>query len=138
MNNRELKQTQYRQGREQEQLVGYWLKTKSLGVNRKDLMRHPQFDDVMILIKYREQFPDLSKYDKNKFDTAWRWCYINKYALKRKHLNWLEKGAIETMAKRKKQTQAQALIKAKRGQNPSPTEKDHDMTAKGSFRYTTG
>lgn len=119
VNNRDIQFQQYKRETEQEQLIGYWMKTRKLGVSRKDLVNHPQVNDVMLLIKYRDEFVDMNHYHKNKFDSAWRWCYSNKYALKRKHLNWLEHGAKHTINKRKNQARAQAkaqaLIKANRG-----------------------
>jgi hypothetical protein len=70
---------------EQEQLIGYWI--KSYGITKKDLDNHPQIDDLMLLIKFRAEFWDMNKTLKKKFDRSWDWVYNHRMSLKKNHLN---------------------------------------------------
>lgn len=77
-----------RQTLEAEQLVGYWI--TRYGISRKDLLSHPQFDDLLLLIRWREQFYETGKTKHRKFfDNTWRWVYNNQFALKAKQLRTL-------------------------------------------------
>jgi hypothetical protein len=71
--------------KEQEQLLGYWI--KRFGINRNDLTSHPQIDDLMLLIRFRAEFWDMNRTLKNKFDRSWDWVYNHKMPLKKNHLN---------------------------------------------------
>ena len=79
-----------RQMLEQEQLVGYWAK-KFGAITRKDLTDHPQIDDVIMLLKIRDE---LGKHFNNKESGMWGFCWSYTYHkrchLKKKHLKKLE------------------------------------------------
>jgi hypothetical protein len=81
-------ETVYKQdanAKEQEQLLGYWI--KRYGITRKDLDSHPQINDLMLLIRFRAEFWDMNNYLKRKFERSWDWVYNHKMPLKKNHLN---------------------------------------------------
>ena len=100
---------------EQEQLVGYWL--KRFGISRKDLESHPAIDDVIFLLKFKNEFQDMNNFRQKQFNCIWNWCYKGKFSLKAKHLKQLKASAEHTIRKRNRLTAQQDLIKAQR-QNP--------------------
>jgi hypothetical protein len=72
-----------------EGVTNYWCRTK--GIHSKDLEIHPQMDDVILLIKYRDSmWNKLNRSEQAHFGAVWSWCYHNKFALKQKHLKKLE------------------------------------------------
>lgn len=102
---------------EQEQLVGYWI--KRVGISKADLDKHPQIDDVMLLIKYKAEFYDDQKAKHKKFfNNTWDWVYKHKLPLKAKQLRTLGYYAQGTITHRNNvQTRTQQQrqsIKARR------------------------
>ena len=108
----ELNSIQHTQALEQEQLVGYWI--KRFGISRKDLTCHPQIDDVIFLLKFRDEFQDMNNFRKKQFQKIWSWVYSGKYALKAKHLRQLEASAQHTIRKRNRLNKQRKLIQAQR------------------------
>lgn len=87
------------QNLEQEQLVGYW--SKRFGISKQDLDRHPQIDDLMLLIKYKDEFYHDQKAKHRKFfNNTWDWVYTNKLPLKAKQLRTLGYYAQGSIAHR--------------------------------------
>lgn len=113
MNNTDLKSIQQSQAHEQEQLVGYWV--KRFGINRKDLTEHPQIDDIMLLIQFSREFPDMNNYQQERFDRVWRWVYHHTLPLKAKHYQSLYRTGTTIRRWRKKRSKAGEIIKARRG-----------------------
>jgi hypothetical protein len=73
-----------------------WCKEK--GITAKDLGQHPQADDVVLLVKWREEmWIKLTKKEQGAWAAFWSWTYHNKYPLKRKHLIKLEKITLEAV-----------------------------------------
>lgn len=71
-----------------------WCREK--GIHSKDLENHPQADDVVLLIKWREEmWHKLNKSEQGFFAALWSYAYTHKYSLKQKHLIKLEKVTIE-------------------------------------------
>lgn len=88
MNKTEHAHIQYKTALEQEQLIGYWV--KRFGISKKDLDNHPQIDDLMLLIKIRNEFyKDFKAKHKKFFDNTWNWVYNNKLPLKAKQIRTL-------------------------------------------------
>ena len=110
---READQITRERNTEQEQLVGYWV--KRFGINRKDLVEHPQIDDVMLLIDFARQFPDMNNHQQARFDRVWRWVYNGTLPLKTKHFKSLYRTGTTIRRWRKKKANAAKLIKANRG-----------------------
>lgn len=98
---------------EQEQLVGYWV--KRFGINRKDLTEHPQINDVMLLIDFARQFPDMNNHQQKRFDQAWNWVYHNTLPLKAKHFKSLYRTGTTIRRWRKRKANQAAIIQAMRG-----------------------
>ena len=103
-----------RQNLEQEQLVGYWAKKFSL-ISRKDLTEHPQIDDVIFLLKIRDQ---LGKYFNNIETGMWGFCwsytYHKKCRLKKKHIRKLERLTTGILNRLQKQATQRQRIQAHR------------------------
>jgi hypothetical protein len=119
-NKQELKQIQQVQALEQEQLVGYWCKKR--GITRKALENHPQIDDVMLLIKWRDLMEDkLNRSEQAVFGAYWGYTYTKRKALKIKNLKKLEQITITATERHNQQIQHKQAqrekIKALR-QNP--------------------
>tara|TARA_R110000803_G_scaffold118966_1_gene187271 strand:- start:615 stop:1052 length:438 start_codon:yes stop_codon:yes gene_type:complete len=131
--NRETSDKQRLMEIEASQFIGYWAKTK--GIKQADLTQHPQIDDIIILIKYRDSvFTKLNKSEQAVWGAIWGIVYNKRKPFKKKHLAKLEQIYITAMQRHLKDLVTQAeqnqLIKALR-QNPNEKE-DHDMTVKGS------
>ena len=114
-NKQEIIDTQQHLQLEQEQLVGYWI--KKFGINKKDLDTHPAIDDVIFLLKFKNEFQDMNNFRQKQFNRIWNYCYKGKFLLKAKHLKQLQAGAEHTIRKRNRLNQQQQAIKARR-QNP--------------------
>jgi len=103
-----------RQKLEQEQLVGYWTK-KFSRISRKDLSEHPQIDDIIFLLKIRD---NLGKHFNNKESGMWGFCwsytYHKKMRLKGKHLKKLETLVTGINTRLEKQNIARQKIQALR------------------------
>jgi hypothetical protein len=104
----------FRRNLEQEQLVGYWAK-KFAGITRKDLTDHPQIDDVIMLLKIRDE---LGKHFNNKesgmWGFCWSWTYHHRCSLKKKHLKKLETIIIGITKRLEQKALYRQRIKARR------------------------
>jgi hypothetical protein len=115
----------------QEQLVGYWSKTK--GISKKSLERHPHIDDVILLLKWRESmWHMLNKSEQAIWGAYWGNTYKKQKALKNKALKKLEQITITATERQEKAKQQRKRIKALRqGETQNPNEKSSAyMTAK--------
>lgn len=103
-----------RQSLEAEQLVGYWAKKFSC-ITRRDLTNHPQIDDVIMLLKIRDE---LGTHFNNKESGMWGFCwsytYHQKCHLKKKHLKKLETLVTGINTRLEKQNTARQKIQAMR------------------------
>jgi hypothetical protein len=84
-----------------------------------NLNPHPQIDDVMILVKWRDAIKDIwTKSEQKTFELIWQWCYHNALPLKKKHLKALEftyiKATERASIKASKKAKAINKIKAQR------------------------
>lgn len=71
-----------------EGVTNYWCRT--LGIHSVDLHKHPQMDDVIILIKFLKEFErQFNNDDRIATYVMWNWCYNNKLPLKKKHMKRL-------------------------------------------------
>jgi hypothetical protein len=90
-----------------------WCREK--GIHASDLEKHPQADDVVLLIKFREQlWPYMEKSEQGVWAALWSWTYTRQLALKKKHLQQLENIGNSVNFKQTKQAQRQATIRAMR------------------------
>jgi hypothetical protein len=70
--------------------TNYWCKT--LGIKSKDLEDHPQIDDVIMLIRLRQDLWSLMSINEQSiWSGIWSWVYHHKYILTKKNLDKLEK-----------------------------------------------
>ena len=70
-------------------VTNYWCRTK--GIKSSDLETHPQMDDVILLVTYRDaMWKQLNRSEQAHWGALWDWCYYRKFALKKKHLTKLE------------------------------------------------
>ena len=118
---------------EQEQLVGYWI--TRWGLKRHDLVQHPCIDDLILLIKYRQEcWHRLNKSEQAVWGALWGYTYTKRKPLKNKSLKKLEQIHITShnrhLQEIYKKTQQRKRIQALK-QNPY-SKGEHDMTAKGS------
>lgn len=118
---------------EQEQLIGYWVRSK--GLKHKDLSVHPQIDDVILLVKVRDaQWNKFNRSEQAQWGAIWNWTYHKQMPLKKKHITNIEQAIINSedryLRHQTKQLKQRQLIKARR--NLCQTQGDDDMTAKAS------
>ncbi len=100
------------------------LKSRDLGcgtlINENGLLipyqnAHPQIDDVIILIKWRDAMePIWNNPDTLLFGALWQWCYLRGFPLKQKHLKALENHYIKAIERAEQRAQARQKIKALR------------------------
>lgn len=65
------------------------------GIKAKDLESHPCADDLVLLIRLKEEFwEDITKSNKQSLDCFWHWVYNQKQPLRHKHLTKLQHIAI--------------------------------------------
>jgi GTPase involved in cell partitioning and DNA repair len=75
---------------ELEHLTNYWCKT--LGIKAEDLTRHPQIDDVILLIKFIQEYEkELTPKQRVYVYIMWDWCYKKYNPLSKKYLKALTK-----------------------------------------------
>lgn len=68
---------------EVEHLTRYWCRT--LGIHLKDIEAHPQIDDVIILIKFLQEYlQELKESKRIHLHILWDWVYTQKKALTKK------------------------------------------------------
>jgi hypothetical protein len=80
--------------RELQHYTNLWCRQK--GIHASDLESHYQADDVVLLIKWREEmWHILTKSEQSFWAAVWSWTYHKKYSLKQKHLTKLEKITIQ-------------------------------------------
>ena len=97
--------------RELQHYTNLWCRQK--GIHASDLEKHPQADDVVLLIKWREEmWTKLDKSEQGFFAALWSYAYTNKCSLKQKHLTKLEKITIQATNKHLKNM----IIKAQQKQ----------------------
>lgn len=98
---------------EQEQLIGYWIKRH--GITKRDLDNHPQINDIVFLIKVRDEFySDFKTKHKRFFDNIWAWVYHNKLPLKAKQITTLGYFAEGTIRHRENIKAGRNTIKKQR------------------------
>lgn len=137
-NNQELVQQQTAQHLEQEQLVGYWV--AKLGLKARDLTRHPQIDDVMLLVKIRDcHWQYFNSSEQALWGAVWKLTYHNQHRINKKNITKLEQAIVHSSDRHqmytiKKTTQRQH-IKARR--NLCQTQRDDDIVAKTSLVDTS-
>jgi hypothetical protein len=70
------------------QVTNYWCRTK--GIYSRDLDQHPQIDDVIMLIKFIEEYQkDFTAKQRVELHLIWHSCYTNNKPLGKKYLKAL-------------------------------------------------
>lgn len=91
-------------------VTNYWCRTK--GIHNSDLDTHPQIDDVVLLIRYRDAlWTKLNRSEQAHWGAVWSWTYHHRMPLKTKHLKKLE--SITQQAETRHKAQRQSLAKAR-------------------------
>lgn len=73
-----------------EGVTNYWCRT--LGIHSEDLTKHPQIDDVILLIKFLQEYEkELTPKQRVHIHIIWDWCYRQKKPLTKKYLKAIEK-----------------------------------------------
>ncbi len=87
-----------------------WCREK--GLRLTDLTTHPQIDDVMLLVQWRDEvWNHLTLPERSTWGGIWSWTYTRCLPLKNKHLDKLEE-IIKNVQARKSSLQAKRnLIK---------------------------
>lgn len=116
---------------ELEHYTNYWCKTK--GISSRDLEQHPQMDDVVLMLRWRDAMWDkLNKSEQAVWGAYWNTVYHKRRPIHKKALTKLEQITITASDRHLKNlvtmAQTKQKIKALR-QNPYSKPAD-DMTAK--------
>ena len=93
-----------------EGVTNYWCRTQ--GIHYQDLTTHPQIDDVIMLIKFIEEYQrDFTAKQRVELHLIWHSCYNNKKPLGKRYLKALTHiGQRITQIRHHK---AQYLVKAR-------------------------
>lgn len=95
---------------EQNQLIGYWIKSK--GITFKDLQKHPQIDDVILLLKVKQMAHMFTNSEQSHWGAVWAIVYKDKKPLKQKHITKIQKNIEQAITRHNyKQKQLQANLK---------------------------
>ena len=129
--------------KELEHYTNLWCREQ--GIHSKDLETHPQIDDVLLLVNWRNAMWSKSNLsDRGFWSSQWDWVYYKKFSLKTKNLQKLEMITMTAntrhLSKIIHQAKARQKIQAMRRHVAPPSTKqkaDHDMTDKGSAPDTT-
>ena len=71
-------------------LTNYWCRT--LGIHNSDLHTHPHMDDVVLLVKFIQEYQkEFTPKQRVCVYIIWDWCYYKRKPLTRKYLKALEK-----------------------------------------------
>lgn len=106
---------------EQEQLLGYWIKT--FGISKKILDTHPYGDDLVAVLQVRQYLKPKNKYLTKKqaaqLGVIWQRVYTKKGNLYPKHYKILESIVLETdlRATQQQLKTAQARLKIAEARN---------------------
>lgn len=98
-------------------VTNYWCRT--LGIHSKDLETHPQIDDVILLIKFIQEYgKEFTPKQRVYVYVIWDWCYNKRKPLSKKYLKALTKIGHNLnhirKEKQKHKQQARQKIKALR------------------------
>ena len=90
-----------------------WCRSK--GISAKDLEKHPQADDLVLLINIREAtWHMLNSQEQGVWAAYWGWVYTKKFSLKNKHIKKLEAITYQALARYNNLEQARKKIKVRR------------------------
>jgi hypothetical protein len=82
-----------------EGVTNYWCRTQ--GIHNRDLDTHPQIDDVVILIKFIEEYQrDFTAKQRIYSYVIWDWCYKQRKPLSNKYLKALTKTIRQIESRR--------------------------------------
>ena len=85
------------------------------GIHSRDLETHPQMDDVVLLINFREVFwPHMDSRERGIWAAYWGRTYTQKYPMKKSYFNQLEIITKSAEFRQHKQAQRVETIKAMR------------------------
>lgn len=116
---------------EQDQMIDRWCLRK--GIRRRDLERHPRLDDVILLLRIRQEYATELRSNRRllgTLDAYWGMVYKEQKTLQSKSYIKLE-ILVEQLEKIRQREQLKIkIIKAMRGTSQTQN-KGHDMTAKG-------
>jgi hypothetical protein len=73
-----------------EGVTNYWCRT--LGIHNTDLHTHPQMDDVVLLVKFIQEYEkEFTPKHRIQLYIIWDWCYNKRKPLTKKYLKALER-----------------------------------------------
>lgn len=92
------------------------------GIHAKDLENHPQADDVVLLVKIRQDLWHLmDSSDRGVWSAYWDWTYYKAHHLKKKHLTKLDKIIQGTIFRQQRKLANIEKIKAIRAKAQTKT-----------------
>jgi hypothetical protein len=95
-----------------EGVTNYWCRT--LGIHSVDLHKHPQIDDVILLIKFLQEYEkEFTPKQRIYSYIIWDWCYNKRKPLTKKYLKALEKIIYRLHQVRKYKAQAKKQLRNK-------------------------
>lgn len=94
------------------------------GIKQRDLTNHPNIDDVVLLVNFRNEFwQDLSKIEQATWSGFWSIIYHRQFNLKAKHLAKLELMAQSALFQRQKTQERRGKIQALRARAQEQNER---------------
>ncbi len=108
--------------KELQHFTNMWCQTN--GIKQRDLTNHPNIDDVILLVNFRNEFwSDLTKIEQATWSGFWSIIYHRQFSLKAKHLAKLESIAQSAIFTRQRHQQRQGKIKALRARAKEQNER---------------
>lgn len=94
------------------------------GIKQRDLTNHPNIDDVILLVNFRNEFwRDLTKIEQATWSGFWSIIYHRHFTLKAKHLAKLELMAQSALFQRQRTQQRRSKIQALRAKAQEQNER---------------
>lgn len=88
---------------------------RSNGISLRDLTNHPQIEDVVLLVNFRNEFwRDMTASEQGTWSAYWSLVYHKQFTIKQAHLGKLETIARSCEFIRQKQAERKATIQAMR------------------------
>lgn len=95
-----------------EHLTNYWCRT--LGIHAEDLTRHPQIDDVILLIQFMKEFlQELKGNNRIALYIIWDWVYKQRKPISKKYLKRLNRIGANVLRDRHFKQQQQIAKRQK-------------------------
>jgi hypothetical protein len=105
---------------------------RSIGIKSRDLEKHPQIDDAILLIRFHQEcWFDLNRQERGVWAAYWSYVYHKQFPLKKKHINKLASITEQVISRQQNKSLLRQRIKQISESNKQ--KRDVHMTANPSL-----